>query len=270
MRTPDDDSLDLLRQWCHHLRLPPLPEDTAIRTEILARSFAHLPYENLGKVAKHAQLGRIVLPTPRETLEAHWRFGAGGTCFSLTDALITLLQAAGIEATPLLADRSYGPDTHCAVLVLAEATPHIIDPGYLIFRPLPLLETAVVMQQTLQDVELTPLGNRRWELATRDTKSRKRRLIYKGEAVDQASFRLAWEKSYGWEMMTYPVISQHQDQQQYFIRDRWWQTRTRDQIARVELSAAEMIDQLVRQFGFDRSYVEAAWKHFPSRSRSPS
>jgi len=75
---------------------------------------------------------------PREVLDDHRDFGTGGTCFSLTAALLHLIRALGYDAEPILADRRYGQNTHCALLLWIDGRPHLLDPGYLILDPVPL------------------------------------------------------------------------------------------------------------------------------------
>ena len=51
-----------------------------------------------------------------------------------------------LRAEPILADRRYGDDTHSALVVWHEGKPHLLDPGYLIVRPLPLPSAAGLQQ----------------------------------------------------------------------------------------------------------------------------
>src|SRR5262249_12827325 len=81
---------------------------------------------------------------PDEVLADHAAFGTGGTCFSLTATMLHLVRALGFEAEPILADRRYGADTHCAMLVWLDAVPHLLDPGYLIVRPLAIPKSGEV------------------------------------------------------------------------------------------------------------------------------
>ena len=75
---------------------------------------------------------------PREVLHDHAALGTGGTCFALTAAMLHLVRALGWQAEPILADRRYGADTRSTLLVWIDGKPHLLDPGYLIVRPLPL------------------------------------------------------------------------------------------------------------------------------------
>jgi arylamine N-acetyltransferase len=112
--------------------------------EVLLRrvtsAFAQLPYENLTKILKEASTGsrEAARRSPVEVISDHVQLGTGGTCFSLTATLLHLLRELGWQAEPIIADRPYGSDSHCALLVWIEGQPHLVDPGYLITEPIPL------------------------------------------------------------------------------------------------------------------------------------
>lgn len=174
-------------------------------------AFSQMPYENLTKIVKR---DAVIGPSsakrlPDEVLSDHLLYGTGGTCFSLTAALVAVLSHNGIEAWPLLADRRYGPDTHCGALVMIGGRPHLVDPGYLIHRPVPLPQgVPVTADNRFNTVELVPQdGGWKVELYTKSGNDRKYRLTYTMTPVDGAAFGAAWERSFAWEMMTYPVLT---------------------------------------------------------------
>ncbi len=114
-------------------------EDDVASLETVAKAFSTIPYENLTKIINWASSGRTVAKRlPRDVISAHVEQGAGGTCFSLTAALLHILRSLGWRAEPILADRHYGQNTHCALVVWVDGTPHLLDPGYLIVKPIPL------------------------------------------------------------------------------------------------------------------------------------
>ncbi|HLW67186.1 MAG TPA: hypothetical protein VKS79_17870 [Gemmataceae bacterium] len=100
--------------------------------ERVGHAFARLPYENLTKIIRQAETGNTAEARriPSEVLADHLQFGAGGTCFSLTATLLYLVRALGFEAQPILADRPYGTNTHCALLVWIVGEPHLLDQAF--------------------------------------------------------------------------------------------------------------------------------------------
>src|SRR5579871_1983834 len=131
-----------LRRFLAHFRIDPTAQPDLLLRKV-ATAFAELPYENLTKIIKEAATGRpeAARRGPGEVIGDHIALGTGGTCFSLTATLLHLIRELGWEAQPLLADRPYGPDTHCALAVWIDQQPHLIDPGFLLTEPVPLEST---------------------------------------------------------------------------------------------------------------------------------
>ncbi len=186
----------------------------ALLTRVLA-SFASIPYENLSKIIDFAEAGRSIRKqSPEAVLKGFIASGTGGTCFPLTETLIQLLQGIGFNVVPILADRRYGADSHCALL--CEVLPsswHLVDPGYLLTSPvaLPAIGSAVYTLP-FTHIELRRLGESdHVELHTITSSpegSRSTyRLTYKTTPVDNHTFHSAWDRSFDWEMMRYPVLS---------------------------------------------------------------
>jgi arylamine N-acetyltransferase len=102
-------------------------------------AFSGLPYENLTKLLRKLEAG----PGPQRlrltdiVVEEYISLGAGGTCFSLTNALADILSSFGFQARPVMGDMRHGRDIHCAVLVEAPYGDYVLDPGYLVAEPVP-------------------------------------------------------------------------------------------------------------------------------------
>lgn len=135
-------------------RVAPLGKDLSALGAIQA-AFAALPWENLSKyLAKHdggreAELGSIPialrdrphlarLRMPAEVMDDHARWGTGGTCFSLTQLLRTILEDLGWTCHPAMADMRHGANIHCGLVVICEGRRWLLDPGYLVAEPVPL------------------------------------------------------------------------------------------------------------------------------------
>ncbi len=196
-------------------------DEERIIVEKVCDAFSRMPYENLTKIIKRRE---VIGPSsarrlPDEVIADHLAYGTGGTCFSLTAALVAALRHFGVEAHPILADRRYGSDTHCAALIMTGGDLFVVDPGYLLHRPVPLpAETPVVVENPFNIVELMPEGPRRVALYTRSGADRKYRLTYKIAPVDGEAFGVAWDRSFGWEMMTYPVLTRVTAAEHYYLQ----------------------------------------------------
>jgi arylamine N-acetyltransferase len=108
--------------------------------EILA-GFAHLPYENLSKIIKfwrHGENETQRLRLPEEVIEDHLRMRLGGTCFSLTFFLHTILTQFGFVGYAVMGDMRAGKNIHCALITLFDGIKYLVDPGYLLRQPMAL------------------------------------------------------------------------------------------------------------------------------------
>jgi arylamine N-acetyltransferase len=257
-----DDKLLLKRFFTRYGIDPHLDNDRLMVS--IANVFSRIPYENLTKIIKSDGLlnPESAIRYPREVLEDHLKWGTGGTCFSLTAAIIAVYGALGFMAYPLLADRHYGTDTHCGLVVLHQKNELLVDPGYLLFVPTPLPVTTMVrVHLGYSTIELNPVdGGKRIELITEVRGSRKLRLTYKRAIVDPETFVRAWKASFAWEMMTYPVLTRCSAGEHHYLQGARHALRNADGTVRSTLSAAEQIEYIGGTMGVSREVVLKAWK----------
>ena len=264
--TPDNPLAEpadraVLEAFLAHFGIPrDLPPRELLRRTIAA--FARLPYENLTKIIKHDACGSAESSrrAPLEVVTDHRSWGAGGTCFSLTATLVHLVRALGWRAEPLLADRRYGPDTHSALVVWLDDRPHLVDPGYLIVDPIPLDVPATQRIATsFNQLVLTPRdGGERLELSTVQNGSATYRLTFRTQPVDAGQFLRAWDASFAWDMMQYPVLTRADQSGQTYLQGRRLQHRTPSGVDRQELSDDELIDRIAAEFGIAREVARRA------------
>ncbi len=238
---------EFLRRSAIDAEKPPVELLTAAAT-----AFARLPFENLTKIIKDAEAGRVeeARRTPEEVLADHWSLGAGGTCFALTSAMLHLVRALGFEAEPILADRRYGDDTHSAFLVWLDGRPHLLDPGYLIVKPLPLPTAGEVRIATPFNelILIAKDGGAKVDLHTRQDQQTTYRLTFKTTPVDAGEFLRAWDVSFDADMMRYPVLSRVVGNQQIYFQKQHLLVRGADESRRREVTPDRLIDELARQF----------------------
>ncbi|MFC1682784.1 arylamine N-acetyltransferase [Candidatus Zixiibacteriota bacterium] len=106
----------------------------------LVEAYAKYPYENISKIIKlnsHLE-DADPIRLPEEVVEGHLREGLGGTCFSLTYTLQTILTQNGFDCYPVMAHMRAGRNIHCALVALVGENKYLIDPGYLLGRPVEL------------------------------------------------------------------------------------------------------------------------------------
>lgn len=238
------------------------PTDLPALLPRLLERFSLIPYENLTKVLSvHEQQSRIVKHSPEDVVLGFLSHGTGGTCFPLTATLVRLVRSLGLEAHPILADRRYGSDTHCAVIVKLTPTEwSLIDPGYLIHQPAPLPTTgSKVVETPFNRLELRVASSPdRIELFTLDGTSSRSRLTYKVTPVDKALFQRAWDASFSWEMMTYPIVSGIRGKEQIYLQKNALLRRSPTYSKRQEMDTARLACEISQRLGIDLSLVQRA------------
>jgi arylamine N-acetyltransferase len=243
---------------------PPLELLSAV-----AQAFARLPFENLTKIIRDAEAGSdsAARRRPAEVLADHKSFGTGGTCFALTSAMLYLVRALGFPAEPILADRRYGDDTHSALLVWLDGQPHLLDPGYLLVKPLPIPKEGEVRIPTpFNELILTAeRGGARLMLSTLQQNQRTYRLTFKPTPVDAGEFLHAWDTSFDADMMRYPVLSRVVGDKQYYFQKRHLLIRGREDAQRVEVPPERMIAEIAGQFRIAPAVVARALKHLEKK-----
>ena len=219
----------------------------------VASAFATLPYENLTKIIRSetATQPEQARRLPAEVIGDHLRLGTGGTCFSLTASLLYLLRSLGWQAEPILADRRYGANTHCALLVWLWGTPHLIDPGYLITRPIPLFAVGenVVATEFNELILRRPDKDGPIELHTRQGANVRYRLSFKPAPADGGAFLKAWDASFDWDMMRYPVLTRLVAGRQLYLQDNQLSVRSRSAVERGRIDADELFERIITDFG---------------------
>lgn len=259
LEPPPSDSAALSLFLEHFTVRRILPPEELLREA--ASAFSRIPYENLTKLIKLEEAGSAegARRFPREVLADHISLGAGGTCFSLTAALLHVLRALGFEAQPILADRRYGPNTHCALLVFLESGLCLLDPGFLITRPVPLGGLSQLRLPTeFNDVILTRRAGDRIDLHTIQRGNRTYRLTFKASPADRGEFLKAWDESFGWDMMRYPLLTRIAGGQQFYLQGRRFQVRGRESLSRTEIGLGELSARIAGDFGLDPRIAERA------------
>lgn len=229
--------------------------------DILA-AFARLPYENLTKIIakEDRSTPRAARRLPDEVLRDHQKWGAGGTCFSLTETLATILRQLGWEAQPILADRTYGPATHSALLIWLDDQPHLVDPGYLIVRPIPIAHLDSLTLHTSFNtlvLQRSPNGTG-IELYTQERDRRKYRLTFRTTPADQGEFLRAWDASFDWDMMRYPLLTRVCGSKQVYLRGNRLQWRSHDRLEHEHVPVDMLAEQASAAFGIDPQLVRRA------------
>jgi len=244
--------------------LPEIDDENNNALKKVCEAFSQIPFENLTKIIKSS----ITITTehkkryPEEVMSDYLNYGTGGTCFSLNAAFISVLRYYGFDAHPLLCDRHYGVNTHCAVLLVKESQSYLVDPGYLIYSPIKLPEKLVLtINNGFNELVLEPLLEpNRIELFTIINNQKKLRLIYKTDAVDDGAFFRAWEESFRFDMMRYPVVTYCMDNAHLYLQGNVLRIRKGGNVVKKVLSDLELETFITKQSRIDRKIWEQVKK----------
>ncbi len=173
--------------------------------EIL-QNFAKIPYENISKIIKlnqnwDSEAGRIRFP--EEVIEDHISSQLGGTCFSLTFFLQSILAQNGFTCYPLMADMNAGKNIHCCLLVVLDSVKYLVDPGYLLTQPMEINpQKPKLFRNEFSGIELRfHPSSETCDLFTFNKKECKWRYRFRDRAVPSEEFLEHWLASFGWNSM---------------------------------------------------------------------
>jgi len=110
---------EILARFLHRSGIGPGLDSNRL-INMVAEAFKLVPYENLTKILKASSVisAASAMRYPDEVIGDYLAWGTGGTCFSLTASIVAVYDALGIEVYPVLADRRYGVDTHCGLVLV--------------------------------------------------------------------------------------------------------------------------------------------------------
>lgn len=196
-----------------------------VHLRAIGAAFAHLPYENVTKILKEAHTAGSMakLRSAEEVLEDHLRWNTGGTCFSLCNALLALLQSCGYSAYVGMADMHYGANIHCAVIVDLPGGRYLLDPGYLLNIPVPLPENNGVsaIDTPMNVVMLRREAPEVFSLYTREAEEEKWRYRIRTVPTPHDEFVQHWIQSFSLNTMEQVMMSRLDEAGRlYFRKDR--------------------------------------------------
>ncbi len=178
---------------------PDKPDRDSLR--IILSHFSCIPWENLTKFLVKAQRfpPEKRLRLADTVVSEHIEKGTGGTCFSLTEALDTILSFAGYHCHPVMADMNHGRNIHCALSVIAnDGTLFLADPGYLVPEPV-LMEPgkASQIETSLQTLVWEPSEcSDSFDLYSIVGDTRNWRYRIRMDTVSSTEFRSHWQRSF--------------------------------------------------------------------------
>jgi len=231
-----------------HFAVPAGDPDAGMLRVVVAH-FSRIPYENLTKIIrKHAAVDPAErLRTPEEVMRGHIEDGTGGTCFSLTWCLGSILSQAGFRCHPVMADMKR-PNVHCALVVHLGGGRCLVDPGYLLGEPVPLCGRTVLVRTSFGTVELRPRGAAACDLFTVSGGERKWRYRLRTTPVPRAAFFRYWRESFSLPMMNSLQLTRLTERGHLYVRDH--HLRLQDAAGKINENIRPVLEQRIEaEFG---------------------
>ena len=212
------------KKFLDHYNIKETTPDLTLLSLIL-NAFKQIPYENISKIVKSNENKSITnaFRLPDILVEEHLSYGLGGTCFSLTYLLKQVLDYCGFASHILLADRTYGINTHCCIFVEIENNFYLSDVGYLIFTP-------KLMPKETGDISHFFYGNYNYKAVKNEgnidiysiinhNNYNKFRYRIKLQHIDNDTFFDAWKESFKFDMMNHVIINTYCGDNHIYIKD---------------------------------------------------
>jgi arylamine N-acetyltransferase len=232
-----------------NFRLPAGAEPELDLLRSIISCYAGIPYENVTKIIRKftATHPGERLRRPVEVISGYVENHTGGTCFSLTFCLGSILSASGYRCYPVMADMKR-PNIHCALVVEIRRRSYLVDPGYLLGEPVELSGEPVRLATSFGTVELRPRSTARYDLFTVTGGERKWRYRLKANPVPQALFMRYWQESFDLPMMNSLQLTKLTGEGHLYIRNHHLRL-TRGESKLNENIRVELESRIEREFG---------------------
>jgi arylamine N-acetyltransferase len=193
---------------------------------------------------------------PEELLEDYVKLGAGGTCFSLVYTLHSLLKDLKFDSHIMLADRTYGENTHASVIVYIAQQKILLDPGYLVPTPVVLPSEGQQISHSMPMSSLvieTVLGN--FKVSTQRNQNLTFRYLIKGSPVPEKEFVKIWESSFEHKMMDNLFMTKLTPTSQIYVRENRVEIITKEDRKKYYLSD-NFTNEVSKIFGISQRVLE--------------
>ena len=222
--------------------------DLDLLTAIVS-SYAQVPYENVTKIIRKFSEPDpgLRLRGPEEVMRGFVEDHTGGTCFSLTWCLGSILSSAGYGCYPAMADMKRR-NIHCALIIRIGGKKYLVDPGYLLGDPVELTGSPVTIPTSFGKVELRPRGASSYDLFTVAGGEKKWRYRLRTTLVSKAAFFKHWQASFSLPMMNSLQLTKLSPGGHLYIRDHHLRLR-REDMKFNENIRADLENRIEAEFG---------------------
>ncbi|MCK4812792.1 MAG: arylamine N-acetyltransferase [Candidatus Marinimicrobia bacterium] len=216
----------------------------------------HIPYENISKILRLKMNPKDRPRDSKTLLSDHHSLHFGGTCFSLVNLVVKSLQIEGIKAYPVKADIHRRTFPHFFAIAEYDHKYYLIDPGYLINKPLEIRQDRATHQKNgAIDFNVNHLKEGQFQLQTHTNGQQKTRYTFHVEPLDDAEFLEFWIHSF--DYMNAIVASRFIDNKFIYINGNYVQIRSKGNIEKYD-QKEKALHYLKTYFDFDKNIIHTA------------
>jgi len=250
---------EVVNRFIKYFSLPEMSSGLQRLQETLS-CFAQFPYENLSKIIKHHQYTEPLqkLRLPDEVMEDHIQKHLGGTCFSLTYFLQTILTHQGFACYSVMADMRWGKNVHCALIVIHDKRKYLVDPGYMFNQPMEINTDKPRWYRTeFSGIELIFQPENAYHLYTFDRNQTKWRYCFQDQPVSAEIFLEHWLDSFYWNSMHGLCLNRVEKDKMIYVHKTFMRETTFDQ--KKNRNIKKNYHAVIQTFfGIDPTFVEEA------------
>jgi arylamine N-acetyltransferase len=118
-----------------------------------------------------------------------------------------------------MVDRSYGNNTHCALIVRLSGRKYLTDPGFCLSRPIEITPKEAEVKLPHNTFIITPSDGDKYRISTVQDGKKKSRYVLKDMPVNAAEFLRFWEASFNWPMMRHLCVTRLSENGYMYLRD---------------------------------------------------
>jgi len=235
--------------------------DRMALVKAILSSFSAIPYENISKILAFSQAKTLddALQPPQTVWEGYLCKHLGGTCYSLTNLLRSILHHCGFLTKYFLADMKAGKNMHCGLIVVENKRMYLTDPGYLITTPIELLQENIHVKTSLTDIDIIYEEGHYHLYTTTLHGGRKWRYTISSIFDHDAPFLEAWKASYTPRNMSNLCLTVTNGKEQLYFQRDFTRISSRDEKKNIKISSS-VPHHIADLFGIDETLVEEAYE----------
>ena len=216
------DYANTARDFLRKNNLSLQPANNINRVAEILCIFLQIPYENLSKIMKFNRQHQdaMALRMPDEVWEDFQRYRLGGTCFSLTFFLQSIVTFLGFDCYPVMAHMRAGNNHHCALVIDFNGSHYLADPGYVLDVPMLISsERQLHFRNAHTAVEISPATESlQFNLSTLNRQQKQWRYMFFDFPVSPQDFVQHWLASFSWNGMHELCLSRNEKDALIYVR----------------------------------------------------